>query len=129
MPAEWISASEAAERLGIKPASLYSYVSRGVLTRRKARGSRASLFSASDHPGAAIQNYDFWQNQSSTGAHFDISGTPVAGFNHEINVAAGQLAQATFQAGSTTGTDTLYVRANDGVEWSSWQSFTVTTHA
>src|SRR5260370_38615689 len=53
MPAEWISASEAAERLGIKPASLYSYVSRGVLTRRKARGSRASLFSASEVEGLA----------------------------------------------------------------------------
>src|SRR5216683_4250077 len=53
MPAEWISASEAAERLGIKPASLYSYVSRGVLTRRKARGSRASLFIASEVEGLA----------------------------------------------------------------------------
>ena len=26
---EWIGAAEAAQRLGIKPASLYSYVSRG----------------------------------------------------------------------------------------------------
>ena len=29
---EWISAAEAASRLGIKQATLYSYVSRGVLT-------------------------------------------------------------------------------------------------
>ncbi|HEX6932794.1 MAG TPA: citrate/2-methylcitrate synthase [Streptosporangiaceae bacterium] len=46
MPTEWITATEAARRLGVKQASLYSYVSRGVLSRRKADGSRASLFSA-----------------------------------------------------------------------------------
>ena len=89
----------------------------------------SSLFSASVHAGATIQGYDFWQNTSSTGAQFDVNGTPVAGFNHEINVAAGQLSQVTFQSGSTPGTDTLFVRANDGVTWSSWQQFTVTTHA
>ena len=32
---EWIGAAEAAERLGIKQASLYAYVSRGVLRRRR----------------------------------------------------------------------------------------------
>lgn len=48
MPGEWLSAAEAAKRLGVKQASLYSYVSRGVLSRRKAEGSRASLFSAAE---------------------------------------------------------------------------------
>ncbi len=36
---DWISAAEAARRLGIKQATLYSYVSRGVLTRRRASGT------------------------------------------------------------------------------------------
>ena len=36
---DWISAAEAARRLGIKQATLYSYVSRGVLTRRRAGGT------------------------------------------------------------------------------------------
>jgi citrate synthase len=45
---EWIGAAEAARRLGIKEASLYSYVSRGVLTRRKAEDSRSSLFDAAE---------------------------------------------------------------------------------
>ena len=36
---EWISAAEAARRLGVKQATLYSYVSRGVLTRRRAGGA------------------------------------------------------------------------------------------
>jgi len=53
MPTEWINAAEAARRLGVKQASLYSYVSRGVLTRRRAHGSRASLFSASEVEGLA----------------------------------------------------------------------------
>jgi citrate synthase len=45
---EWIGAAEAAERLGIKPASLYAYVSRGVLTRRREPDGRASMFDAGE---------------------------------------------------------------------------------
>ncbi len=41
---DWIGAAEAAQRLGIKQASLYSYVSRGVLARRTGPDGRASLF-------------------------------------------------------------------------------------
>ncbi|HEY2640008.1 MAG TPA: citrate/2-methylcitrate synthase [Streptosporangiaceae bacterium] len=41
---EWIGAAEAAERLGIKQASLYAYVSRGVLSRRRDPDGRASMF-------------------------------------------------------------------------------------
>jgi citrate synthase len=42
---DWIGAAEASQRLGIKQASLYSYVSRGVLSRRAGPDGRASLFS------------------------------------------------------------------------------------
>jgi citrate synthase len=45
---DWIGAAQAAERLGIKPASLYSYVSRGVLTPRRGPDGRASLFDAAE---------------------------------------------------------------------------------
>ena len=45
---EWIGAAEAAERLGIKQASLYAYVSRGMLGRRREAGSRESLFDAEE---------------------------------------------------------------------------------
>ena len=45
---EWIGAADAARRLGIKPASLYSYVSRGVLARRTAPDGRTSQFDASE---------------------------------------------------------------------------------
>jgi citrate synthase len=46
--ADWISAPEAAKRLGIKQTSLYAYVSRGVLSRRRDEGRRASLFDAAE---------------------------------------------------------------------------------
>ena len=45
---EWISAAEAARRLGIKQATLYSYVSRGVLTRRRASGARTGARAGGD---------------------------------------------------------------------------------
>jgi citrate synthase len=46
--ADWIGAAAAAQRLGIKQASLYSYVSRGILTRRTGPDGRASLFDAGE---------------------------------------------------------------------------------
>jgi citrate synthase len=45
---DWIGAAEAAQRLGIKPASLYAYVSRGVLSRRREADGRVSLFDADE---------------------------------------------------------------------------------
>jgi citrate synthase len=45
---DWISAAEAAHRLGIKQASLYAYVSRGVLSRRRDAGGRTSMFDAAE---------------------------------------------------------------------------------
>jgi citrate synthase len=41
---DWIGAAEAARRLGIKQASLYAYVSRGLLSRRRDEHGRASMF-------------------------------------------------------------------------------------
>ena len=45
---EWLGAGEAARRLGIKQATLYSYVSRGVLRRRTGEDGRSSLFDAGE---------------------------------------------------------------------------------
>ncbi|WP_336205550.1 citrate synthase [Nonomuraea sp. LPB2021202275-12-8] len=45
---EWIDAATAAERLGVKPATLYAYVSRGVLKRRHDDTGRRSLFDAAE---------------------------------------------------------------------------------
>ena len=45
---EWIGTAEAARRLGVKQATLYSYVSRGVLRRRTGADGRASMFDAQE---------------------------------------------------------------------------------
>ena len=42
----WITTAEAARRLGVKPATVYAYVSRGVLRRRTDEDGRRSLFDA-----------------------------------------------------------------------------------
>ncbi|MEO3762358.1 citrate synthase family protein [Streptomyces sp. B8F3] len=41
-----LTTREAAERLGVKPETVYAYVSRGLLSSRKAPGGRGSLFDA-----------------------------------------------------------------------------------
>jgi hypothetical protein len=86
----------------------------------------ASLFTASDPDGDAITQYDFWDTGGG-GGHFLVSGVTQP-TNGDIFVPAAQLAQTTYQSGS--GTDTLWVSANDGTQWSAWSSsFTVTGQA
>ena len=43
-----LTAAEAARRLGVKPATLYAYVSRGTLNRRRAADGKTSLFDAAE---------------------------------------------------------------------------------
>jgi citrate synthase len=45
---EFLTATEAARRLGVKPATLYAYVSRGVLRRDRAADGRSSLFDSDE---------------------------------------------------------------------------------
>jgi citrate synthase len=43
-----LTAAEAARRLGVKPATLYAYVSRGTLSRRRSADGRTSLFDSEE---------------------------------------------------------------------------------
>src|SRR5579859_5057094 len=45
---EFLTALQAAQRLGVKPATLYAYVSRGVLHRDRAPDGRGSLFDSEE---------------------------------------------------------------------------------
>jgi citrate synthase len=59
MAREWLTAQEAAAILGIKPATLYAYVSRGQIGREREPGERTSRYARADverlaarpHPG------------------------------------------------------------------------------
>jgi len=44
----WLTAAEATARLGVKPQTLYAYVSRGLVRRERAPGSRTSRYARSD---------------------------------------------------------------------------------
>jgi citrate synthase len=50
-----MTAAEAAQRLGVKQATLYAYVSRGVLTRTRATDGRVSLFDADEVERLALR--------------------------------------------------------------------------
>lgn len=52
---EWLEAAEAARRLGVKPATLYAYVSRGQVRRRAAHDGRRSLYHAEDIAALAVR--------------------------------------------------------------------------
>jgi hypothetical protein len=82
----------------------------------------SSLFTYSDPFGSPATQYDFWDTGSG-GGHFVLNSTPL-GANQDNIITAAQLSQLTYQVGS--GTDTLWVRANDGTVWGPWSpSFTV----
>jgi probable HAF family extracellular repeat protein len=93
------------------------------LTAAHGQGFAASdLFTASDPDGDAVTQYGFW-NTGIGGGHCALNGV-AQGINQEIDVTAAQLSQLSYQSGS--GADTLWVRANDGTQWSSWSnSFSV----
>jgi citrate synthase len=48
---EYLTVDEAAERLGVKPATLYAYVSRGVLRSYRQGMRRQRLYRAADIDG------------------------------------------------------------------------------
>lgn len=48
MPTEWLSSKEAARRLGVSPATLYAYVSRGLLRSEGTNGQRERRYRADD---------------------------------------------------------------------------------
>jgi hypothetical protein len=75
-----------------------------------------ALFTAADADGDPITKYDFWDNGAG-GGHWSINGV-AQGSNVEIIVNASQLSQVTYTPGA--GTDTLFVRVNDGTQWSAW---------
>src|SRR5207244_1623326 len=79
----------------------------------------SSLFTASDADGDSITQYDLYDNGAG-GGHWLLNGTALA--NGQIDlVSAAQLTQVSYQSGA--GTDTLYVRASDDLQFGAWQRF------
>ena len=84
----------------------------------------SSLFSVSDADGDVITTYRFWDSTADgTSGHFMVNGM-AQGTNQTIEVSAAQLAQTTFQTG--TSADDLWVQVSDGTAWSDWKEFHLT---
>jgi ELWxxDGT repeat protein len=82
-----------------------------------------SLFSVTDADNDSIAKYQFWDATADPASGHFVVGGVAQGSAVAIDVSAAQLASTTFQSGS--GSDDLYVRANDGFAWSAWKEFHV----
>ena len=82
----------------------------------------SSLFAGTAFGNNTITSYEVEDITTDSG-HWVFNGT-VEPTNQVIDVTVAQLAQLSFDTGY--GSDTLMVRANDGTQWGSFTSFTVT---
>lgn len=81
------------------------------------------VFATDADQGDAIVEYDVW-NTGQGGGHFVLGNQSLGAGQHNY-LTAGQFAQLSYQTGSST--DTLWVRASDGVQYGAWSaSFGVT---
>src|SRR5262245_21057794 len=83
----------------------------------------------SDADGDAAMTYQFWD--SGSGANSGYLWTPNVthhAANTTLEVAASDLDNVWVRGGATNGSETMWVRAFDGHEWSNWDTFTLTTH-
>lgn len=85
----------------------------------------ASLFAASDPDGDPVVKYEFWDDTNG-GGHFSLGGIEQAA-GASIAVAAADLADLAYVAGSQTGNERVWVRASDGVAWGAWTPWNITS--
>ncbi|UGA44083.1 hypothetical protein HU230_0038690 [Bradyrhizobium quebecense] len=83
----------------------------------------SSLFSATDGDSDTITAYQFWDSTSDPASGHWVVGGVAQATNIAIDVTPAQLTSASFQSGS--GSDDLWVRANDGITWGAWKEFHV----
>ncbi len=76
MSSEWISSAEAARRLGVSPATLYAYVSRGLLRSEGTSGQRERRYRADD-VSRLKRRRDVGRKAESIAANALDFGTPV----------------------------------------------------
>ena len=76
MATEWLSSKEAARRLGVSSATLYAYVSRGLLRSEGSPGQRERRYRAQD-VSQLKRRRDVGRKAESTAANALDFGTPV----------------------------------------------------
>jgi Ca2+-binding RTX toxin-like protein len=85
------------------------------------------ISSVTDQDGDSIASYSFW-DAGSGGGYFTVNGT-VQASDQWITVTAGNLGTVRYFGGAAGGSESLYVDAYDGKDWSAYASLTATTTA
>jgi len=94
-----------------------------------ANQSISPVFTATDADGDVITRYRFWDsNSSASSGYFTVNGVRQPAVQ-AIEVTANQLQTLRFVGGSLAGSDSLWIGAFDGKEWSNWQNFNANTTA
>ncbi len=87
----------------------------------------STLFTYSDAEGEAAVRYEFWDSgPDASSGYFAIDGVQ-QGEGMAIPLDAADLGLVTVVGGSEGGTETLWVRANDGAGWGGWHMVALTT--
>jgi len=84
------------------------------------------MFAVVDPDGGSPYAYEF-SDGAAGGGYFRIGGVQQAA-GVPISVSAAQLGSTDYFGGPTVGSETVYVRAYDGVLWTPWASWTMYTH-
>ncbi|WP_231704120.1 M10 family metallopeptidase [Cochlodiniinecator piscidefendens] len=91
------------------------------------RTSLASLVNYSDADSDAVTQYEVWDASGENS--FWLQGTGLVDATSGYTLTSAQLASLSVQGDSSAGSQTLWIRASDGEDWSAWDSFTLTTTA
>lgn len=84
--------------------------------------------SYSDAEGNAATQYQFWDGGTgSKSGYFSMPDTGRQAAGAAFTVAAEDLADLVIRGGKADGSETMWVRAFDGNDWSAWDPFTLTT--
>jgi hypothetical protein len=86
-----------------------------------------SLFTVTDADGDVPAWYEFWDSGPG-GGFFRIGGSPQpSGAPLQISSAVSNPADVLYQGGAVPGSETVWLRVNDGTVWSPWVSRQVVT--
>jgi len=85
---------------------------------------------ATDADGDAITKYQFWDGGGAANSgYFWTPANSHWASGTVIDVPASDLDDVWVRGGTASGSETMYVRAFDGVDWSAWHAYTLSTIA
>jgi serralysin len=84
-----------------------------------------TVLTVTDAENDTIASYEIWDDEGGNNWWVDGAGLVDASTGYTVN----DLSKVWFQGDSSNSSQTLWVRVFDGTDWSSWDSFTLTTNS